>query len=166
MQRARHGSRVHGEPDDLPEPKAFAESITADHKILNEHHQSRHYDQVCLVILDRFTQWLQSYACKSKNAHDTLQAFQRFLGPNVKAKHTYTDGSKEFEKAMDLMEACHDTSTPYASQTNGVAERAVRKVKEGTACLLDQSGLSEEWWAEAMDCFCSVSKMHKRCPCP
>lgn len=47
----------------------------------------------------------------------------------------------------------HDPSTPYRPQTNGVAERAVRRVKEGTACALAQSGFIEDWWSEAMECY-------------
>ena len=66
----------------------------------------------------------------------------------------YTDNSKEFLKALDELEFSHDTSTPYRPQTNGVAERAVRRVKEGTACALAQSGWSDVWWAEAMSCYC------------
>ena len=37
----------------------------------------------------------------------------------------------------------HCTSTPYRSKTNGIAERAVRRVKEGTSAVLLQSGLNE-----------------------
>ena len=32
------------------------------------------------------------------------------------------------------------------TETNGVAERAVRRVKEGTSAVLLQSGLDESWW--------------------
>ena len=45
-------------------------------------------------------------------------------------------------------------SKPYQPQNNGIAERAVRRVKEGTSCVLVQSGLSYEWWREAQECFC------------
>ena len=48
----------------------------------------------------------------------------------------------------------HDTSTPYRPETNGVAERAVRRVKAGTACTLLQSGWNVDWWPEAMNCYC------------
>ena len=34
----------------------------------------------------------------------------------------------------------------------GIAERAVRRVKEGTSAVLLQSGLNESWWADSMEC--------------
>ena len=33
-----------------------------------------------------------------------------------------------------------------------IAERAVRRVKEGTSAVLLQSGLDESWWADSMEC--------------
>ena len=48
----------------------------------------------------------------------------------------------------------HDISTPYRPNTNGAAKRAVRRVKEGTACALAQSGFDEFWWGFAMECDC------------
>ena len=46
----------------------------------------------------------------------------------------------EFGKACEDLSWNHCTSTPHRSETNGIAERAVRRVKEGTAVLL-QCGL-------------------------
>ena len=43
--------------------------------------------------------------------------------------------------------------TPHRSETNGIAERAVRRVKEGTSAVLLQSGLNESWWADSMECY-------------
>ena len=48
----------------------------------------------------------------------------------------------------------HDTSRPYSPENNGVAERAVRRVKEGTSAALYQSGLPDDWWGSAMTCYC------------
>ena len=36
---------------------------------------------------------------------------------------------------------------------NGIAERAVRQVKEGTSAVLLQSGLNEKWWSDSMECY-------------
>ena len=98
--RAHCRSKVHDEPDQLPEPKKFADAITADHKIPNEDDSSRTYDRVALVVLDRFTRWLQSYAANSKEAKEIDSDLQRFLGPQVKPQHVYTDNSKELEAAL------------------------------------------------------------------
>ena len=38
------------------------------------------------------------------------------------------------------------TSALHRSETNGIAERAVRRVKEGTSTVLLRSGLDEKWW--------------------
>lgn len=106
------------------------------------------------MIQDKHTYWLRAYAFRHENTECTVQGFQNFLGPKTKVEHVYTDGSKEFKAAMKQLQYSHDCSTPHTPQTNGVAERAVRKVKESTSCALGQSGLSAEWWSEAQNCFC------------
>ena len=123
-------------------------------QILNEDNQSRDRDQVALVIQDRYTHWIQAFAAPSKSAHATVQRFERFLGPQCKAKHVYSDNSKELKSAMQILGFLHDTCTPYTPATNGVAERSVRRVKEGTRAMLTQSGLNGEWWSDAMESYC------------
>ena len=70
-----------------------------------------------------------------------------------KPKVIYTDNSLEFGKACEDLSWNHCTSTPHRSETNGIAERAVRRVKEGTSAVLLQSGLNESWWADSMECY-------------
>ena len=48
----------------------------------------------------------------------------------------------------------HCTSTPHRPETNGIAERALRRVKEGTSAVLLQLGLDNEWWADSTECDC------------
>ena len=48
----------------------------------------------------------------------------------------------------------HCTSSPHRSETNGIAERAIRRVKEGTFAVLLQSGLGNEWWEDSMEYYC------------
>ena len=59
----------------------------------------------------------------------------------------------EFGKACEDLSWNQCTSTPHRSETNGIAERAVRRVKEGTSAVLLQSGLNESWWADSMECY-------------
>ena len=62
----------------------------------------------------------------------------------------------EFTQACQEHQWTRDTSTSHRSETNAIAERAVRKGKEGTAATLAQSGLPDEQWNEAMDYLCQL----------
>ena len=101
---------------------------------------------------DLATQWIQAYPCKNKTSRETQRSLQKFLEPERKPKVIYTDNSLEFGKACEDLSWNHCTSTPHRSETNGIAERAVRRVKEGTSAVLLQSGLNESWWADSMEC--------------
>ena len=151
--------------DNLQKPLAFADAITADHMILSKGDKSRHNDRVACVVQDQHTKYLMSFAAPTKSAIDTKKAFQRFLGPQVKPKHVYTDGSEEFERALKDFDILCDTSTPYRAETNGIAERAVRRVKEGTSCALVQSALSGEWWREASNTYCFLRNVTEVLAC-
>ena len=52
-----------------------------------------------------------------------------------------------------LLEALY-VNTIQIRNKNGIAERAVRRVKEGTSAVLLQSCLGNEWWADSMECNC------------
>ena len=101
---------------------------------------------------DLATQWILSYQCKTKTSQETEKSLQKFLEPNRKPKVIYTDNSLEFGKACEEFTWNHCTSTPHRLETHGIAERAVRRVKEGTSAVLLQSGLDEKWWADSMEC--------------
>ena len=63
------------------------------------------------------------------------------------------DNSMEFDKTCEDLSWNHCTSTQHRSETNGIAERAVRTVKEGTYAVLLQSGRDEKLWAGFMECY-------------
>ena len=90
---------------------------------------------------------------KKKTSQETRRSLQKFLEPERKPKVIYTDNSLEFGKACEDLSWSHCTSTPHRSETNGLAERAVRRVKEGTSAVLLQSGLNESWWADSVECY-------------
>ena len=137
-------------------PRVFGDAITADHTILgdstHDSDHSRNGDRVALIVQDRATHWIQGYPAPSKSAAETKMALERFMGPGKGPKYIFTDGSKEFEKARIELEWPGDASTPYRPETNGVAERPVCRVKEGTGAILVQSGWGEHWWDLAMQC--------------
>ena len=136
----------------VPRAEIFGDSITADHKIVSDGCESRNNHRYAVVVQDLATQWIQSYPCKTKTSQETERSLQKFLDPDRKPRVIYTDNSLEFGKACEDLTWNHCTSTPHRSETNGIAERAVRRVKEGTSAVLLQSGLNESWWADSMDC--------------
>ena len=79
---------------------------TADHKVLSDNCGSRNNHRYAVVVQDLATQWSQ----------------------NRNPKVIYTDNSLEFGKACEDLSWNHCTSTPHRSETNGIAERAVRRV--------------------------------------
>ena len=109
--------------------------------------------KICERRFGLATQWIQAYPCKNKTSQETQRSLQKFLKPERKPKVIYTDNSLEFGKACEDLSWTHRTSTPHRSETNGIAERAVRRVKEGTSAVLLQSGLNENWWADSMECY-------------
>ena len=84
-------------------------------------------------------------------------SLQKFLEPDRNPEVIYTYNSLEFGKACEDLSWNHCTSTPHRSETHGIAERAVRRVKEGTSAVLLQSGLNENWSADSMEC-CSYMR--------
>ena len=149
--RRRNGEAV-------PRAVNFGDLITADHKVLSDNCESRNNHRYAVVVQDLATQWIQAYPCKNKTSQETQRSLQKFLEPERKPKVIYNDNSLEFGKACEDLSWNHCTSTPHRSETNGIAERAVRRVKEGTSAVLLQSGLNESWWADSMECY---TKRHR-----
>ena len=137
----------------VPKADFFGDFITLDHKVLSESCESRNNHRYAIVVQDLATQWIQAYPCKTKTSQETQRSLQNFLEPDRNPKVIYTDNSMEFGKACEDLSWKHCTSTPHRSETNGIGERAVRTVKEGTSAVLLQSGLNESWWADSMECY-------------
>ena len=90
---------------------------------------------------------------KQNFSQETQRSLQQLLEPERTPKVIYNDNSLEFGKACEDLSWNHCTSTPHRSETNGIAERAVRRVKEGTSAVLLQPGLNESWWVDSMECY-------------
>ena len=128
----------------VPRAENLGDMITADHKVLSESCESRNNHRYAIVVQDLTAQWIQSYPCKTKPSQETQRSLLKLSEPDRKPKVIYTDNSLEFGKACEDLSWNHCTSTPHRSETNGIAERAVRRVKGGTSAVLLQSGLNEK----------------------
>ena len=144
--RRRNGEAV-------PRAEQIGDLITAHHKVLSDNCESRNNHRYAVVVQDLATQWIQAYPCKTKTSQETQRSLQKFLEPERSPKVIYTDNSWEFGKACEDLSWNHCTSTPHRSETNEIAERAVRRVKEGTSAVWLHSGLNESWWADSMECY-------------
>ena len=137
----------------VPRADNFGDLVTADHKVLSESCESRNNHRYAIVVQDLATQWIQAYPCKNKTSQEIQRSLQKFLEPDRKPEVIYTDNSLKFGKHCEDLSWNHCTSTPHRSETNGIAETAVRRVKERTSAVSLQSGLNENWWAVSMECY-------------
>ena len=112
-----------------------------------------------MVVQDLATQWIQSFPCNTKTFQETQKNLKKILEPTRRPKVIHTDNSWEFGKSCEELSWNHCTSTPHRSETSGIAERAVRRVKEGTSAVLLQSSLGNEWWADSVECYCYLRKI-------
>ena len=116
--------------------------------------------QVKDVNLDTIIVTLWQYKTGQHSGYNHAYAKQKLLrkrrtaftssrsrrGKNV----THTAHSQEFWQTCEDLSWNHCTSKPHRSETNGIAERAVRGIKEGTSAVLLQSSLDERWCVTAI----------------
>ena len=111
--------------------RIFGDLITAYHKVLREECEYRINHRYALVVQHLGIQWIQFYQFKTQTSEETEKSLQKFLEPTWNIEVNYTDNSLEFGKACEDLSWNHCTSTPHSSETKGIVESAVRRVKEG-----------------------------------
>ena len=93
-------------------------------------------------------------SCKTKTSQETERSLRKFLEPPPASQVICTENSLAFRKSCEVLKWNHRNSTPHRSETSGIAERAVRRVKESTLTVLLQSGLDEKGWTDPLGCYC------------
>ena len=142
--------------------KVTRASCRTHHKVPSERCDYRNNHRCAVLVQNLATQWIQSFPCKTKSSQEIQKNLMKFLEPRRKPKVIYTDNSLELGKSCEELSCNHCTSTPHRSETNGIAERAARRVKEGTSVVLLRSGLGKEWWADTMECYCYLRNMQDK----
>ena len=124
----------------IPRAEHVGDLITADHKVLNEECEARNNHRYAVIVQDFTTQMVARLSMQNIDFTEEMEkSFPISVEPNARPKVIKSNSSLEFGKACKDPSWNHCTSTPHRSETNGVAERAVRRVKEGTSAILLQS---------------------------
>ena len=144
MCRRRNGGPV-------PRAENFGDLITADYKVLSEGCESRNNHMIS---------WCRSWP---PNGSSRIRAKQKLLRKHkgaCKSSWSQIGNLKSFTLTIPwnlakpvkiFLESLY--VSPHRSETNGIAERAVRRITEGTSEVLLQSRLDENWWADSMECY-------------
>ena len=114
---------------------------------------------------DLSTHCIQSYPCETKSANETekkayLNSWSRRTDRQLFIQTTWWN----LEKHVKICHGITALQHLIDPRQNGIAERAVRRVKEGTSAVLPQSGLDERWWSYSMECYCYLRSVQDLLP--
>lgn len=112
-----------------------------------------------LIFIDDCTRKTFVYFLKSKNeVYEKFKLFKNFAERETgnKLKILRSDNGKEFvnRQMSNFMQEHgikHQLTVEYTPEQNGVAERANRTIVEKARCMLQQAGLEQKYWAEAVN---------------
>ena len=98
---------------------------------------------------------------QNNNFSGNSKELAKVLGAVRKAPKSFTltipwNSAKLVKISPGIIARLHHTG----SETNGIAERAVRRVKEGTSAVLLQLGLDEKW----VGLSCGMLLLSAKCP--
>eukprot|EP00972_Heterocapsa_arctica_P019581 2889754-Heterocapsa_arctica.AAC.1 len=105
------------------ELRVFGDLGTADHLVSkSEVSAGIDDDKFGMIILDHATTCVEAHPACNKSADEAAVALEKFQGARQKIKVLFTANAPELVKTVSLLKIRHDTSTPYRSTTNAVAE--------------------------------------------
>ncbi len=129
----------------LPKPMKFGDIITADHLSFGKRDQSQRGDRFAYGVLDRYSGWIDCFPVQTKDAESVKAAMQEFLRSDDKVENFWTDNAPELAQAARELGYRHHRSADNRPQSNGVAERAMRRILEGTRSTLHRSGMDHAY---------------------
>lgn len=111
-----------------------------------------------LSIIDDYTRKVVVYILKQKS--EVFDCFKKYLAMverdrNIKLKCVRTDNGMEFcHKEFESFLSDHgiriERTSVYTPEQNGIAERFNRTAMDGVRSMLQDSGLPQNFWAEAL----------------
>ena len=112
-----------------------------------------------ITFIDDFSRKVTVYMMRNKSeAFNKFKIFQaraeRLHGNKIKTLRTDNGGeycSREFAAYLEQQGIHHQTTVPYNSQQNGVSERMNKTILCKVRCMLGESSLPKNLWAEAVN---------------
>ena len=104
---------------------------------------------------------MESVKWKTKTSQETENNSRKFQKPSQKPKVIRTYNLLEFGKYYEELSCNHRTTTLHRSERSGIAERAVRRIKEEISAVLLQSGsrmISGGWILWNAVAICGMTK--------
>ena len=98
------------------------------------------------MLYDRATDDCEVYPVATRSHEDTVAAMKHWQKPGEVIESFRADNAPELSSAARERGWRNPTSTPGDARSNGLAERMVRRVKQGIKINLSQSGLHKSWW--------------------
>jgi transposase InsO family protein len=125
-----------------------------------------------VIFVDDYSRFTKLYLLRSKD--EALKMFIKYKievenQKNIRIKRLRTDRGGEYE-SNPFKEFCeqngiiHEVTPPYSLESNGVAERENRTLKEMMNAILVSSGLPTNMWGEAILSACHIQNKvpHKK----
>ncbi|XP_073137784.1 uncharacterized protein [Henckelia pumila] len=119
--------------------------------------QTRGGKKYFITFIDDCTRFCYVFLLRSK--YEALEAFKTYktevenqLGKQIKKIRSDRGGEyvAPFEEFCNESGIIHQTTAPYSPQSNGIAERKNRTLKEMMNAMLISSGLPQNLWGEAI----------------
>ena len=121
-----------------PRAEKFGDLITADHKVSMKEVNPRTTIGTLSCYKISPLSGYNLIRARTRIRRRRRRVYENFWSRH-KSQKLFSDNSLEFGKSCEELSWNHRTSTPYRSETNGIAERAIRRVEEGTSAVLLQS---------------------------
>ena len=122
--------------------------------------ESRHGDRTVCVVQDRYTGWIDGYPSPSRTSEAIQNHLSHFIGRLESCDLLCFDNAKEYIAAAEALKIRYQTRDKNRPASNGVAERAVRRLLEGSRTVLYDSGLPHCYWSEAVKTYYANRKFH------
>ena len=152
----KRGAAGHGAED-------FGDLVTADTMVLRGlRDRGINGEADAIVFYDLATSWIDVMPVMSRSDANTVDAFNRFAGPQNDIKMMHTDQAKELVSACKELRWIHEWSTPGMPKTNGIIENKVKLVLHGARVILRQAGLEARWWPYATKYFAVARNIENR----